>query len=262
MRYARLTCAVLLTCSFLLPEAASAQAPPAPGAADARKEGLPLKATRKIEFTTDEGTWISLDVSPDGQRIAFDLLGDIYVLPIGGGEARRITSGIAWDCQPRWSPDGKSLAFISDRSGSDNIWILPHDAADEKAEPKQMTRETEYNLQSPAWTPDSIYVVTRRIGPYPNSDDFMRGTSLWMYHRDGGRGIEVIPARGNTQINTGAAFSKDGKTMYFSSHAGAFTYDADLGRFQVYAHNRETGEVNTITGNYGGGLRPIISPDG
>lgn len=242
---------------------AQAQAPAADAKKeDAKKEGLPLKAARKIEFTTDEGTWISLDVSPDGQRIAFDLLGDLYVLPIAGGEARRITSGIAWDCQPRWSPDGKWLAFISDRAGSDNVWLLKADAASETAEAKQMTRETDYQLQSPAWTPDSTYVVTRRIGPYPNTDDFMRGTSLWMYHKDGGRGVEAVRARGNTQINTGAAFSSDGQTMYFSSHAGAFQYDADLGRFQVYALDRETGETQTITGNYGGGLRPVISPDG
>jgi len=227
---------------------------------DAKKEGLPLKATRKIAFTTDEGTWMSLDVSPDGQRIAFDLLGDLYVLPIAGGEAKRITHGNAWDCQPRWSPDGMWLAFISDRGGSDNVWLLKADALE--GEPKQVTKETDYQLQSPAWTPDSTYVVTRRIGPYPNTDDFMRGTSLWMYHREGGRGVEVVHTRGNTQINTGAAFSSDGKWMYFASHGGSFTYDADPGRFQVYEMDRSTGEINTITSEYGGGMRPIVSPDG
>src|SRR5215470_13175130 len=44
------------------------------------KKGLPLKSDRKIEFTTDEGTWLSLDVSPDGKTIVFELLGDIYTL--------------------------------------------------------------------------------------------------------------------------------------------------------------------------------------
>jgi len=255
-------------CLLLMPAALALTVSSLPGQApdpkkdETKKEGLPLKPTRKIEFTTEEGTWMSLDVSPDGQRIAFDLLGDLYVLPIAGGEARRITSGIAWDCQPRWSPDGKWLAFISDRAGSDNVWLLKADALDGSAEPKQVTKETDYQLQSPAWTPDSLYVVTRRIGPYPNTDDFMRGTSLWMYHREGGRGIEVVRSRGNTQINTGAVFSRDGKTMYFSSHGGSFTYDADLGRFQVYAMDRATGEINTITSEYGGGMRPVISPDG
>ncbi len=263
MRIYRFVLALILVIQLGLPSPANSQAPAADAKKDeAKKEGLPLKPARKIEFTTDEGTWISLDVSPDGQRIAFDLLGDLYLLPIAGGEARRITSGMAWDCQPRWSPDGKWLAFISDRAGSDNLWLLRADALDEKSEPKQVTKETDYQLQSPAWTPDSNYLVTRRIGPYPNTDDFMRGTSLWMYHREGGRGVEVVPSRGATQINTGAAFSRDGKAMYFASHPGSFIYDADLGRFQVYSMDRDTGEIDTISSNYGGGLRPVISPDG
>src|SRR6185436_18882761 len=68
---------------------------------------LPLVPTRPLKFTTDEGTWMSLDVSADGKTIVFDLLGDIYTIPIGGGSAKRITSGSGFDGQPRFSPDGK-----------------------------------------------------------------------------------------------------------------------------------------------------------
>src|ERR1051326_5304407 len=87
------------------------------------EEGLPLKPDGKIEFTTDEGTWMSLDVSPDGQTIVFDLLGDLYTLPIAGGPAKRIIGGMSFESQPRFSPDGKKIAFISDRSGAENVWI-------------------------------------------------------------------------------------------------------------------------------------------
>src|SRR5207248_9360594 len=88
------------------------------------KKGLPLKSSRKIEFTTDEGSWLSLDVSPDGKSIAFELVSDIFTLPVEGGQAKLISGGMAFDSQPKFSPDGQWIAFLSDREGSENIWIM------------------------------------------------------------------------------------------------------------------------------------------
>lgn len=223
-----------------------------------KEEGLPLKPTRKIEFTTDEGTWISLDVSPDGQQIVFDLLGDLYLLPISGGEAKRLTSGTAWDCQPRFSPDGKLIAFISDRSGSDNLWVMNVDGTGAHA----VAKETEWSLGSPTWAPDGNYLVARKWGPYPTPENYLRSIDLWLYHKDGGKGMELVKGKGNTTINAGPTFSPDGKMIYFSSHPDRFRYNVDIGRFQIYTFNRETGEIETITSEYGGGLRPMVSPDG
>ena len=79
----------------------------------------PPLPTREIPIKVSEGTWMSLDVSPDGKTIAFDMLGDIYTLPIEGGEATNISAGLPWEIQPRFSPDGAQLAFISDRAGGD-----------------------------------------------------------------------------------------------------------------------------------------------
>src|ERR1700687_1314444 len=85
-------------------------------AADAKisddTNGLPLKPERTLSFSTTEGTWLSLDVSPDGKRIVFDLLGHLYVLPIEGGEAKQITRGMGFDSQPRYSPDGSMIVFV------------------------------------------------------------------------------------------------------------------------------------------------------
>src|SRR6266704_5505198 len=117
------------------------------------KKGLPLKSDRKVSFTTDEGTWLSLDVSPDGKTIAFELLGDIYTLPIEGGKAKLIDGGMSFDSQPKFSPDGQWIAFLSDREGSENIWIMHPDGS----EPKQISKETNSEFASPNWTADGQY---------------------------------------------------------------------------------------------------------
>jgi len=220
---------------------------------------LPIKPARTIAFDTDEGTWISLDVSPDGHSIVFDLVGDLYVLPIEGGQARRITSGMAWDCMPRFSPDGRTIAFISDRSGSDNLWVMNADGTGLR----QVTRETDFALSSPAWTPDGDYLVARRFGAYPGPVDYLRSVPLWMVHKDGGSGTELFPGAGGTgtTTNTGAAFSPDGRYMYFSSHAGGYAGES-VNQYQVLRFDRSTGERQTLTSGYGGGLRPIVSRDG
>ena len=92
---------------------------------------------KEVEFTTDEGTWMNLDVSPDGKTIVFDMLGDIYTIPLKGGKAKPLRTGLAWEVQPRFSPDGQYISFTSDAGGADNIWIMNTDGSDSK----QITKE-------------------------------------------------------------------------------------------------------------------------
>jgi Tol biopolymer transport system component/imidazolonepropionase-like amidohydrolase len=260
--------AMILTCAFARGREDKSKSADKPPLADEKKdekkdETLPLKTTRKVSFTTDEGTWMSVDMSPDGKQIVFDLLGDLYLVPSTGGDAKRLTSGPAWDCQPRFSPNGKQIAFISDRGGSDNLWLINVDGSEiEGKEAKRVSDETDDQLGSPAWSPDGNYIVVRKYGQYPGPTDYLRYTSLWIFHKDGGKGVELVKGKGETAISSGAVFSPDGKLVYFSSHAGTHKYNADIGRFQVMIFNRETGEVEKITSEYGGGLRPIVSPDG
>src|SRR5215204_3252588 len=158
---------------------AVAQAPAATrqvAARDPMQEGLPLRPGRTLTFTTNVGQWMSVDVSPNGQTLAFDLLGDLYTMPIAGGTATPLTRGMAFDGQPRWSPDGKKIVYVSDRDGGWNLWTISAD----KRDTTQITRGKTNNYYSPEWTPDGKYIVATR------------GTKIWMFHADGGSGQQLI----------------------------------------------------------------------
>jgi Tol biopolymer transport system component/imidazolonepropionase-like amidohydrolase len=214
----------------------------------------------EISLDTDEGTWMSLDVSPDGREVVFDLLGDLYVMPIEGGEAQALTTGFAWDMQPRYSPDGRFIAFTSDRAGGDNIWIMNRDGSD----PTQITKESFRLLNSPAWTPDSEFIAGRK---HFTSTRSAGAGEIWLYHRTGGDGLQMTE-RPNEQKDVGEpAFSPDGKYLYYSRDATAgetFQYDKDsnAGIYRIYRVDRETGKTESFLGGPGGAIRPTPSPDG
>ncbi|HEX4933416.1 MAG TPA: hypothetical protein VFV33_09570, partial [Gemmatimonadaceae bacterium] len=194
--------------------ASAAHAPPSHAQAPARPAGrapLPLEGTRSLRFTATKGTWMSVDVSPDGQRLVVDLLGDLYTLPIGGGAATRLTSGMAHDAQPRWSPDGQRIAFISDRSGGNNVWVIAADGRDTV----QLSKTTDDLYVSPEWTPDGKYVAVTRsaAGGAPR---------IFLYHVDGGAGIQVIREPAG-QMALGATFTPDGRYLWYATRQGVFS---------------------------------------
>lgn len=209
---------------------------------------LPLKAERTIEFNTKEGTWVSVDISPDGNTIVFDMLGDIYTMPASGGKATRITDGMAYDVHPRYSPDGKSIVFTSDRSGSDNAWIMDL----ETEETHQVTKSNNEWVQSAEWSPDGEYVVVSKG---------RRNHKLFMYHKDGGGGFQLI--KNPTGLKTvEPTFSPDGRYIYYSQRFGAWNYNAQLPQYQLAMYDRENGRNATITSRYGSAFSPTLSPDG
>lgn len=236
-----------------------AQAAPqaAPRAATPAARPLPLEATRRFPLDTREGTWLSVDVSPDGQSIVFDMLGDLYLMPFAGGDATQLTSGLAFDTQPRFSPDGKSIVFISDRQGADNVHVL--DVATKEV--KEVTRGRTNVYLSPEYSPDGQYIVASRGG--------FRGSlpTLWMYHVKGGNGVSLYtpppnPAPGTAVQQAGAAFSADGRFLYYTQRASAWHYNAQFPQYQIWSYDRETGEREPLSSRYGSAVRPTVSPDG
>ena len=213
--------------------------------------GLPLQPSTFARFTTSKGTWMSLDVSPDGQRVVFDLLGDLYVMPITGGQATRLTHGLAHDMAPRFSPDGKTIVFVSDQSGDDNLWTV---TADGKTT-RQVTTGVETTYFSPDFTPDGQYIVASRAG-------FVTGLEkIWMYHVKGGRGLEMVGGSPNLRF-LGPAFGNDPRYVWFSQRNGSWTYNAILPQYQLAVYDRETGTRTTMSSRYGSAFRPAVSPDG
>jgi Tol biopolymer transport system component len=209
---------------------------------------LPLEPTRKVSFTTDNGTWMSVDVSPDGTSIIFDMMGDLYSIPIAGGKATRVTNGMPYDVHPRYSPDGKSILFISDKSGSDNLWTM--DLATK--EQKQLTKDKDKYHVSAAWSPDGEYIVgthgRRNIKPF-------------IVHKDGGAGADLMTDKKAKKF-IDPAFSADGKHIYFSSRTGAWNYNAQLPQYQIMSFDREDGDTETVTSRYGSAFTPTLSKDG
>ncbi|MFV0277331.1 MAG: amidohydrolase, partial [Parahaliea sp.] len=219
----------------------------------------------KARIDVREGSWISLDVSPDGQQIVFDLLGDLYLLPMEGGEARSLTRGHAWDMQPRFSPDGKRIAFTSDRAGGDNIWTLDLDSQ----RYHQVTFEDFRLLNNPSWSPDGRYIAARKH--FTTSRSLGTG-EIWLYRAGGGEqnsGQLLVERPGKTfQKEQGEpAFTSDGKGIYFTLNVtpgDTFIYhqDSNTELFQIRKVELDSGDIATVAGGPGGAVRPTPSPDG
>jgi len=213
-----------------------------------KKKELPLEVGRRIPVKTNEGTWMSLDISPDGKTIVFDFLGDIYTMPFTGGKATQFTSGMAFDSHPKFSPDGKKILFISDRSGGENIWWYSLD----KSDSLQVTTGNTDHYQSAEWAPDGNYIVGSRG---------VRNMKLWLFHKDGGSGAQLIDKPENLKT-VEPAISKDGRFIWFAQRTNSWNYNAQLPQYQLAVYDRENGKFETKTDRYGSAFSPTLSPDG
>ncbi|WP_026063255.1 amidohydrolase family protein [Pedobacter arcticus] len=221
----------------------------------------PFGPSKTINFTTDEGTYMNLDVSADGKMIVFDLLGDIYKMPITGGKATLLSGGMAFEVQPRFSPDGKYISYTSDKDGADNIWVMNTDGSNQRA----VTKEKFRLLNNAVWTPDSKYLIARKHFTASRS---LGAGELWMYHFSGGfEGIQLTTKKNDQQDLGEPWVSPDGRSVYFSedvSNGPYFQYNKDPNG-EIYAIKKldlNTGVFEKVAGGSGGAVRPQVSPDG
>ena len=226
--------------------------------------GADLGPVTKLAFDTSEGTWMNVDVSPDGKRVVFDLLGDIYIMPIdgtGGSAATRLTTGPAFDMQPRFSPDGRRIAIATDRDGLWNIWTMDPDGKDLK----QVSREKRWFINSPSWSPDGDYIYARRHFVKERS---LGAGEIWMYHASGASdGLQVTERSGWQKDNGEPDISPDGRYLFYSKDVTpgqTFEYNKDPNG-TIYAVMRRdllTGQERRAVSVQGGSVTPQVSPDG
>lgn len=222
---------------------------------------------REIDFMTSEGTWMSVDIAPDGGWIVFDLLGHVYRVAASGGAAEALTqnSGVAVNMHPRISPDGRLIAFISDRRGQNNLWVMNADGSN----PRPVFTDLGARAAEPAWTADGNYIVVRRSAT--GGGDAGGGGGLWMYHKDGGTGAQIV-ADGRPEF---PSLSADGRYLYYqiavTQGIVSAKNDVTQGSRQLRRLELATGRVLMITdgvseqqyqGSSGGAVAPQVSPDG
>lgn len=221
---------------------------------------LPLQADKTLTFTVDEATWISLDVSPDGSQLVLEVLGDLYLLPVSGGEAQPLATGLHFDSQPRFSPDGSTIVFVSDRDGSEELWLI--ELSSQQAR-KLTTSNDRLDYASPSWSPDGQHVIVSRatfdVGTY----------ELWAFPIEGGGGVQVTQAkpksntpRGSRHNALGAVYDPSGRYLYYARKNGGFGYNLSFPLWQIARKDLQTGVEDIITAAHGSAIRPLLSPDG
>ena len=251
--------AIALISLGLLTNSQAADAPEAKWNVD-----QPPGEARLVDIDTRSGTWLSVDVSPDGKQIVFDLLGDLYLLPIAGGEAKALTHSVAWEMQARFSPDGQKIAYVSDAGGGDNIWVMNLDGSGARA----VSNEDYRLLNNPVWHPSGKYIAARKH--YTGTRSAGSG-EIWLYHLDGpskgNKGVQ-LNEKPNWQKDLGEpAISPDGRFLYYSQDTTpgkSFEYNKNSNGeiFKIFRQDLKDGSVEAFVQGPGGAIRPTPSPDG
>lgn len=214
-----------------------------------------------VAIDVDEATWVSVSVHEE--RVVFDVLGDLWSMPLSGGDATRLTSGMSWDVEPAFSPDGAWIAFSSDRSGNRELWVMRADGTGAR----QVTHEGVARVNDPVWDPAAPgWLIGRRRTVDTRSTGV---TELWSYpipveggRLEGGSGVALTSFEAHP--HAGEAWPAGERYLYFSSRSGRFNYDANPmeSLWQVARLDRTSGTIRPVVYGAGSAARPVVSADG
>ncbi len=212
------------------------------------------------KFTVTEGTWMGVDVSPDGKTLVFDLLGDIYSIPASGGSATLIHGGPALEFSPRFSPDGSKLLYFSDRKGGDNLWVSNTDGSGVR----QITHETTRAMTTLTWGPQGRYVAATKFHPFAGGK--FKASEIWLYHLDGGKGRVLVSTPKNNMPVDEPAFSHDGRYLYYTENITPNSVSVTFVNalqpiFSIKRRDLTDGRVEEVVSGFGGATTAQISPD-
>jgi Tol biopolymer transport system component len=221
-------------------------------------DGLPLQGrTRPLNFTVEEGTWMSLDVTPDGKQVVFDLLGDLYTMPVTGGTAVALTRGVPYDSQPRVSPDGQWVAFVSDRGGDDDLWVMRRS----DGSLRKLSSNPQGIAIAPSWTADSRQVLVAEATAHVETHLGAPEAKFRLYSLSG-EVTDIADKEGKPVTGSGGVLSNDGRYLYFAQRSPGDDATYGMPIAQIRRLDLASGIVESLTNGAGGGTRPVVSSDG